>query len=57
MSEKDKQEAKNEVKLLAALPHPNIVKYYEVYAGEVSCYAVYCIIPHRSGFTSQNAIP
>lgn len=33
LSEKDKEEAKNEVRVLAALSHVNIVRYYECYAG------------------------
>lgn len=33
LSEKDKEEAKNEVRVLAALSHVNVVRYYECYAG------------------------
>lgn len=33
LTDKDKQEAKNEVRVLAALSHVNIVRYYECYAG------------------------
>lgn len=33
LTEKDQLEAKNEVRVLAALSHVNIVRYYECYAG------------------------
>ena len=37
MSEKDKQDAQNEAKLLATLSHPNIVSYEETYTVQTIC--------------------